>query len=294
MRVLIGGGTGFIGKALVGSLKQAGHDVTIISRTKAPGRITWNDITMSPLPECEAVVNLAGENILNPLRRWNKEFIHDLRQSRIETTKTLATKIADAAKPPKVFISSSAVGFYPTSETVEYTEDFPPSSSDTLTRLCSDWEDSANLPDDCKTRVVKVRIGVVLGRNGGVIQQTIWPYWLGLGGVIGSGKQYFPWLHLDDMTGIIMHALVNDHVTGVLNAVAPEIVTNEGFTKEYARALWRPAIIPAPSFVFNLVYGKERAKLLLEGQKVIPKRTLELGYCYKFPQLKGALANIIN
>ena len=96
------------------------------------------------------------------------------------------------------------------------------------------------------------------------------------------------------MTGIITHALVNDHVTGVLNAVAPEIVTNDGFTKEYARALWRPAIIPAPSFVFNLVYGKERAKLLLEGQKVIPKRTLDLGYCYKFPQLKRALANIIN
>lgn len=294
MKVLVGGGTGFIGKALVGTLKQAGHDVTIISRTKAPGRISWNDVSKSPLPKCDAVVNLAGENILNPLRRWNEGFLHDLRQSRIETTKTLARKIADATNPPKVFVSSSAVGYYPPSDTMEYTEDCPPSSFDTLAQLCSDWEDSANLPDGCNTRVVKIRIGVVLGRNGGVIQQTIWPYWLGLGGVIGSGKQYFPWIHLDDMTGIITHALDNEHVAGVLNGVAPEIVTNEGFTKEYARALWRPAVIPAPSFVFNLIYGNERAKLLLEGQKVIPKRTLELGYKFKFPQLKGALANIVS
>lgn len=293
MRVLVGGGTGFIGKALVRSLKQAGHEVTIISRSKAPGRITWSEISKSPLPECEAVVNLAGENILNPLKRWNETFIQELRQSRVESTKALARKIADATKPPKVFVSSSAVGYYPPSDTVEYTEDSPPSSADTLTRLCNDWEDSAKLPDDCETRLVTIRIGVVLGRDGGVIQQTIWPYWLGLGGIIGSGKQYFPWIHIDDMTGLITHALDNDHVSGVLNGVAPEVATNESFTKEYASALWRPAILPAPSFVFNLVYGHERAKLLLEGQKVIPKRTQELGYKFKFPELKAALANIV-
>ena len=112
--------------------------------------------------------------------------------------------------------------------------------------------------------------------------------------MIGSGKQYFPWIHIDDMTGIITHALENDHVTGVLNGVAPEIVTNERFTKEYASALWRPAIIPTPSFVFNLVFGHERAKLLLEGQKVIPKRTLELGYKFKYPELKEALEDIVS
>lgn len=293
MRVIVGGGTGFIGKALVDTLKRKGHEVTIISRTQAPGRITWNEISKTPLPECEAVVNLAGENILNPLKRWNEEFIKELRNSRLETTSTLARKIAEARNPPKVFVSSSAVGYYPPSETVEYTEDSSPSSANELTRLCNDWENSAELPEGCKTRLVKFRIGVVMGRTGGIIQQSIWPFWFGLGGIIGSGKQYFPWIHIDDMTGMIVHALENDHVTGVLNGVAPEIVTNERFTKEYASALWRPAILPTPAFVVNFIFGQERGKLLLEGQKVIPKRTLELGYKFQFPEIKSALANIV-
>lgn len=275
------------------TLKRKGHEVTIISRTQAPGRITWNEISKTPLPECEAVVNLAGENILNPLKRWNEEFIKELRNSRLETTSTLARKIAEARNPPKVFVSSSAVGYYPPSETVEYTEDSSPSSANELTRLCNDWENSAELPEGCKTRLVKFRIGVVMGRTGGIIQQSIWPFWFGLGGIIGSGKQYFPWIHIDDMTGMIVHALENDHVTGVLNGVAPEIVTNERFTKEYASALWRPAILPTPAFVVNFIFGQERGKLLLEGQKVIPKRTLELGYKFQFPEIKSALASIV-
>lgn len=293
MRVLVGGGTGFIGRALVEALKRKGHEVTIISRSQAPGKITWSEIAKLPLPECEAVVNLAGENILNPLKRWNEGFLQTLRDSRIETTKTLAKKISEASNPPKVFVSSSAVGYYPPSDTTEYTEDSPPSSADALTTLCADWEKSAKLPDGCKTRLVTLRIGVVLGRGGGVIQQTIWPFWFGLGGVLGSGKQYFPWIHVDDMTGIIFHALENDHVTGVLNAVAPQVVTNESYTKEYAGALWRPAILPTPSFAINFIFGQDRGKILLEGQKVIPKRTLEMGYKFQYPELKQALAEIV-
>lgn len=278
---------------MVEALKRKGHEVTIISRTQAPGKITWSEISKSPLPECEAVVNLAGENILNPLKRWNEGFLQKLRDSRIETTKTLARKISEASNPPKVFVSSSAVGYYPPSDTKEYTEDSPPSSADALTTLCADWENSAKLPDGCETRLVTLRIGVVLGRGGGVIQQTIWPFWLGLGGILGSGKQYFPWIHLDDMTGIIFHALENDHVTGVLNAVAPQVVTNESYTKEYAGALWRPAIFPTPSFAINFIFGQDRGKILLEGQKVIPKRTLETGYKFHYPELKQALAEIV-
>lgn len=278
---------------MVEALKRKGHEVTIISRSQAPGKITWSEIAKLPLPECEAVVNLAGENILNPLKRWNEGFLQTLRDSRIETTKTLAKKISEASNPPKVFVSSSAVGYYPPSDTAEYTEDSPRSSADALTTLCADWEKSAKLPDGCKTRLVTLRIGVVLGRGGGVIQQTIWPFWFGLGGVLGSGKQYFPWIHVDDMTGIIFHALENDHVTGVLNAVAPQVVTNESYTKEYAGALWRPAILPTPSFAINFIFGQDRGKILLEGQKVIPKRTLEMGYKFQYPELKQALAEIV-
>ena len=229
------------------------------------------------------------------------------------------------------------LGYYPPSDTKEYTEDSPPSSADALTTLCADWENSAKLPDGCETRLVTLRIGVVLGRGGGVIQQTIWPFWLGLGGkntfyysthcilhwfrhcliwkniipssengtkiisffhpfisgILGSGKQYFPWIHLDDMTGIIFHALENDHVTGVMNAVAPQVVTNESYTKEYAGALCRPAILPTPSFAINFIFGQDRGKILLEGQKVIPKRTLEMGYKFHYPELKQALAEIV-
>ena len=124
-----------------------------------------------------------------------------------------------------------------------------------------------------------------------------WLYWFFsihfFSGIIGSGKQYFPWIHVDDVTGIIFHALENDHVAGVLNAVAPEVVTNERFTKDYAGVLWRPAILPTPSFAINCIFGQERGKLLLEGQKVIPKRTLELGYKFQYPELKPALADIV-
>lgn len=131
-------------------------------------------------------------------------------------------------------------------------------------------------------------IGVVLGRESGMIQQIYLPFFLGLGGRIGSGQQWFPWIHVQDIAGIFAYAIMNDHVTGILNGVAPQTATNLDFTKTFAGELWRPAVFPVPGFVFNWVYGEERAKVILEGQKVIPKRTLELGYKFVYPDLKSA------
>lgn len=294
MKVLVGGGTGFIGKSVKRALEEDGHEVTVISRSAGRGKITWDDISKNGLPECQAVVNLAGENLLNPLRRWNAAFKEDVRKSRIKTTRLLATKIAESSSPPEVFVSSSAVGFYPPSSTVKYTEDSPPSQADWMSRLCVDWEDSAKLPDGCKTRLVTVRIGVVLGHEGGVIQNTIWPFWFGVGGRLGSGQQYFPWIHVRDLAGIFSYAMVNQHVTGILNGVSPQVATNEVFTAEFASALHRWAILPVPSFALSLMLGGERASVMLEGQHVSPVRTLETGYEFQFPELKDALIDIVS
>ncbi|KAK3702006.1 hypothetical protein QZH41_020328, partial [Actinostola sp. cb2023] len=265
-----GGGTGFIGQRLQKTLKSKGHEVQIISRTKGIGRITWEEVALSGLPECQAVVNLAGELLLNPFKREG-----------LEVRDTITVSIL------------FHTGFYPPSELTEYTEDFPPSDTDVLTEICREWEASAQLPEGCNTRQVIVRIGVVLGKEGGILQQTIWPFWLGLGGVIGDGNQPFPWIHIQDICDIIVFAIENNHVTSVLNGVAPDLSTNRDFTKELASALCRPALFPVPAFAVNAVFGSERGAVMLQGPKVIPQRTLQLGYKFKFSDLKSAIANAI-
>ncbi|XP_028409908.1 epimerase family protein SDR39U1-like [Dendronephthya gigantea] len=294
-KVLVGGGNGFIGSALCSALRKRGYEVILLSRTPGHAKITWSDLKRNnELPECDAVINLAGENISNPLKRWNEDFKALIRQSRVETNDILTELIKKAAKPPNVWISSSAIGFYPTSETAEYTEDAPPEPEhDFFTKICCDWEDSAVLPSDHPSRHVTLRIGLVLGRDGGAFKSLVWPFWFGVGGVIGSGKQIMSWIHIADMVGILIHALENNNVHGILNATAPQPVSNSEFTTELASALWRPAIIPVPAFAVNMIYGHERALLLLEGQKVIPKRTIESGYSFLFPDIKSCLLNIV-
>ncbi|XP_043914791.1 epimerase family protein SDR39U1 [Protopterus annectens] len=296
MRVLIGGGSGFVGRALTRLLKSRGHDITLISRHPGPNRITWDDLSSKGLPPCEAAVNLAGENVLNPLRRWNDEFIKEVTSSRIDTTKALVKAILGAEKPLKVWILVTGVGYYRPSLSAEYTEESPGGDFDFLSRLVTDWETAACLPDAAgsQTRQVIVRSGVVLGKDGGAIKQMIWPFWMGLGGTIGSGCQYFPWIHVDDLAGILAHCIEDERVTGVLNGVSPNPCTNSDFTKAFASALWRPAFFPLPSFVVNAVFGPERGVMLLDGQKVFPKHTLETGYNYIYADIASALKNIVS
>ncbi|XP_073924383.1 epimerase family protein SDR39U1 isoform X2 [Castor canadensis] len=245
MRVLVGGGTGFVGTALTQLLKARGHEVTLVSRQPGPGRITWDELTRSGLPSCDAVVNLAGQNILNPLRRWNETFQKEVLSSRLETTEMLAKAIAKAPQPPQAWILVTGVG-------------------------------------------------VVLGRGGGAIGHMLLPFRLGLGGPIGSGHQFFPWIHIGDLAGILTHALEAGHVHGVLNGVAPaSTTTNAEFAQALGAALGRPAFIPVPSTVVQAVFGRERAIMLLEGQKVVPRRTLATGYQYSFPELGTALKEVV-
>ncbi|XP_033626771.1 epimerase family protein SDR39U1-like isoform X2 [Asterias rubens] len=294
MLVLLGGGSGFIGTAVKRLLTQRGHSVLLVSRTPGKDKISWDRLKSKGLPACDAVVSLSGENILNPLKRWTEEFQKEVTDSRVKTTATLVKAIAEANKPPTVFVSSSAVGYYAPSLTDEYTEDSHGGHANELARLCAAWEESSILPETHDhVRHVTVRIGLVLGRGGGAIEQMIWPFRLGVGGVLGSGNQYFPWIHIDDIAGIFVHAIENPNTPAILNGVAPSPITNREFTKAFASALWRPAIIPAPGFAIKTVFGSERAVMLLEGQKVIPKRTIESGYEFKFPDIEGAVKNIV-
>ncbi|XP_020286225.1 epimerase family protein SDR39U1 isoform X2 [Pseudomyrmex gracilis] len=243
------------------------------------------------LPEnTSAVINVAGQNVLDPMQRWSPGFKQNVRNSRVKTTKALA----DAIKNTKVesFVTISGVAYYKPNDTV-YTEESKCEPYDFLSKLTHDWEEAAQLPKDCDVRQVTIRSGVVLGKTGGMIKQIYLPFFLGLGGPIGTGNQYMPWIHIDDLVNMFMFTLKNKDVQGVLNGVAPQLVTNMEFTKTFAAAMRRPAFIPLPSFVLQILFSDERAKIMLEGQKVKPKRVTELGFKYQYPDIKSACKQLV-
>ncbi|XP_043287539.1 epimerase family protein SDR39U1 isoform X2 [Venturia canescens] len=247
------------------------------------------ELARNGLPkDTTAVINVAGQNILDPTRRWTTGFRQNVWNSRVETTKALsrAVTFTDAKK----FVNISGVAYYPPNGK-EYTEDDKCKPYDYLSELCHAWEAAAKLPDGCKTNQVTIRSGVVLGRTGGMIAQTIWPFFFGLGGPLGSGEQFMPWIHIEDLVYLFIWALRND-VGPVLNGVAPQLVRNKEFAKAFASAMWRPAIIPLPKFVLNLIFNEERAKIMTEGQKVLPKRVLESGFEFEYPDIKKACTQV--
>ncbi|XP_033925925.1 epimerase family protein SDR39U1 isoform X2 [Melopsittacus undulatus] len=231
----------------------------------------------------------------SPFPRWGDAFCREIIRSRVETTKTLAKAIADAEQPPHAWVVVTGVGYYRPSPTAEYTEDSPGGDFDFFSRLVSSWEAAALIPGS-PTRGVVVRSGVVLGQGGGAISQMIWPFRLGLGGPVGSGLQPFPWIHIRDLAGIVCHALETEGLRGVFNGVSPSspATSNGIFARELAAALGRPAVLPMPAWAVRAVFGAERAVMLLEGQKVVPKHTLESGYSFIFPDLPSALKDIVS
>ena len=296
-KVIIGGGSGFVGKEVCSLLRREGYDVIVISRKKFDSRvITWDEIKLQGLPEKTlAVVNLAGQNLLDPLKRWNPSFMELVRESRIQTAKSLKDAIVkrhDAGLDvPDVFVQITGVGLYPPGDnSIEYDENskIKEGEGGYMSRLVKDWEAAATLPPNVPTRNVFLRAGVVLGRNGGMIQQIFLPFYLGGGGRMGSGQQNMPWIHVKDVSGMILHSIENNHVKGALNATSPHIINNQAFVDAFASALWRPAYIPLPDFVWNIVFGEERASIITKGVTVIPKRTEEVGYKFRYPDIKSA------
>lgn len=290
--ILLGGGTGFIGTHLSRLLKKNGYGVKVVSRFSGPLNVSWKDISNQGIPDdIYGVINVAGANVLDPKKRWNDEFKNEVYKSRVDTNTILAEAIVKAPIKPNVFISISGVGIYKPDQNIEYNELTEVKGYDFLSDLCIKWEQAAQISQS-SCRHVNIRSGVVLARNGGMIQQLYIPFYMGLGGPVMPGTQYMPWIHMGDLCSLFIFCLENN-VNGVLNGVSPQIISNKEFSEAFATALGRPGIIPVPEFVMNLMFGKERASMITKGQKVVPKRVLEQGFQYKFPHISNALIDIV-
>ncbi|XP_005188301.1 epimerase family protein SDR39U1 [Musca domestica] len=292
---LIGGGTGFVGTRLAKHLAGQGYEVTVVSRMPGLKRITWHQLEKDGLPKgVTSVVNLAGQNVLDPSRRWTAGFKQNVWNSRINSGASLV-KAIEKAGGVEAFVNISGVSHYPPNENKVYTENDEVQGFDFMSRLCLEWEKAATLPDGVQnvTRGVKLRTGVVVGREGGMIQSIWIPFNLGVGGPMGTGKQILPWIHLEDLCRLIQHCLENKECKGVFNAVAPDIVTNGEFSKTFASALHRPCLFAVPEFVVDLMFGKDRSALLLSGAKIEPKHALDTGFEFKYPTAKLACQEVV-
>ena len=287
MRVLLTGGTGFIGSRLKVRLERAGHDVTLVSRGQA-GDVTWEpDAIRTAVRSSDAVIHLAGENVF--ARRWNVRQKHTLQASRIDTTRLLAEAAADSR--PRAFITASAIGYYGTSADQRFVAGDGP-GDDFLASLCVQWEAARQPAIDAGVRTATVRIGVVQGIGDGALQTMLLPFKLGLGGPVGHGRQWVSWIHIEDLVGMLAWLLENEDTHGEYNGTAPTPVSNRELATTLGRVLRRPAILPLPGFVLRIVLG-EVAELVLGGQHVTPGRAETDGFSFRFSELEPALRNLL-
>lgn len=282
--IAIGGGTGFIGRQFGELMSANGYNVMNVVRMPGVNNISWSALEVSGLPKrtC-AVVNCAGQQFMDFTKSWTPGFKQNVQNSRVYTTKALAKAINASQDKPKVYVVVTGVGAYEPSDEIKYDESSPTTGVDFFSRLVVEWERAAYV--DPPVRLVIIRSGAVLGRSGGMIKNMFLPFYLGVGGRIGSGRQYLPWIHIDDLTGLIKFAVENDNVKGILNGVAPQVITNEEFTQSFAKALGRPALFPIPEMMLNFLFNPERAMIMTKGQHVIPKRVLEYGFKYRYGEI---------
>ena len=297
MRILITGGTGFIGQALCPRLAAAGHEVVILTRQTVPRLPAGAAAFVNRLDEVaaesiQAVINLAGAPTA---ARWTEKYKRLLIDSRAGETAKLIEWMRRAPQPPETFISASAVGYYGDQGDREITEETPPAPGFTHD-LCVAWEKEAQKASEIglriRMRVCVMRIGVVLDRAGGALAKMLPAFRLGGGGRLGSGRQYFPWIHREDMAAICQWLLENREASGAYNACAPNPVTNAEFTRALGRALGRPTLLPMPAMALKLLFG-EMSALLLMSDRMVPKRLLEEGFKFRYPELEGALRAIL-
>jgi len=294
MKVLVTGSTGFIGSALVSALTAAGHQVTrLVRKLAGAGEVRWDPaagaIDTGGLEGHDAVVHLAGENIAG---RWTAAKKQRIRESRVNGTRLLAEALAKLSRRPRALVCASAIGYYGDRGEEKLREGSPPGKG-FLAEACVAWEAAAKPAADAGLRVVHLRIGVVLHPKGGALKQMLLPFKLGLGGVIGSGRQYMSWIALDDLIGIFQHALANDSLRGPANAVAPNPATNREFTKSLGQVLSRPTIFPMPAFAARLAFGEMADELLLASTRVEPARLAASGYSFAYPQLEATLRHLL-
>lgn len=299
MRVIITGGTGLIGSALAKSLLADGHEVIVLSRNPGSAKIQpgvrienwtarsgdgWSNLITSDT----AIVNLAGAGIGD--KRWSEDRKKLILESRVNAGAAVVDAIEKASEKPRVVIQSSAVGYYGTPGDQILTEDSP-AGEDFLADVCKEWEDSTQAVESMGVRRVIIRSGVVLSMDGGALPRMLLPFKLMVGGPIGDGKHWFPWIHIDDEIKAIRFLIENENAKGVFNVMAPNPLTNGDFTHEVGKVMQKPAVIPVPKLALQMMFG-EMAIMVIDGQRAVPKRLQEHNFEFVYPTVEPALKNL--
>jgi len=303
-RIVVAGGTGFLGRPLADALAREGYELAVLTRSapKASSNhgsvraVSWTpDGTVgawaSEIDGARGVINLAGESIA--ARRWTRAQKERILDSRLRATRSIVGAIKQAAAPPSVLVNGSAVGYYGPRGDEIVTEETR-AGSDFLASVCVQWEAEASHASSDRTRVVCIRTGLVIEKDGGALPQMLPPFKFGAGGPVGSGRQYWPWIHRDDWVALVMWTLRTVGVSGPVNATAPRPESNREFARALGRAMRRPAFVPAPGFALRLLLGEMADGLLLSGQRAVPQRAERAGFTFKYADLDAALRAIFN
>jgi uncharacterized protein (TIGR01777 family) len=307
MRVLVTGGTGFVGRPLVIALRSRGDEAVVVSRRPRPGEVGWDAIERE-IERADAVVHLAGEPIADG--RWTKERLQRIRASRVEPTQAIARAIERSAHKPRVLVSASAVGIYGMRDDDKELDESAPPADDVLASIVVEWEKAAGAAREAGVRVVHPRIGIVLGRDGGALARMAVPFRWFVGGPLGNGRQWISWIHLVDAVRALLFAIDCDGtfpgstgpppakvpsavLAGPVNVVAPEPVTMQTLAQSIARALHRPAALRVPPFALELALGRGLAQALLTGQRAVPRKLNAAGFAFRFPGIQEACADLL-
>jgi hypothetical protein len=301
MRILVTGATGFVGQRLVEEFRRQGHTLAALSRDPESAKrrlpaldqaFGWNPLQELPPAEAfsgiDAVVHLAGETVTG---RWTEDKMQLIRDSRVVGTANLIKAMVRLETRPQVMVSASAIGYYGDRGEEELTEDSAP-GNDFLAGVCQEWEKEAGKVEWGGVRSARVRVGIVLGPGGGALGAMLLPFKLGAGGPLGSGRQWWSWVHRDDLVGLILHLIEHPDFSGAVNGTAPEAVRQKDFAKALGRVLWRPAVLPAPAFALKLALGGFSAELL-SSKRVLPRNASGLGFRFRYPQLEAALRQVL-
>lgn len=301
-RIIITGATGLIGRKLSQKLYEAENQIIVFSRNASSAKkilkkdfvyIDWdyrkNDKWIESISSADAIVHLAGINLF--AKRWNKTFKEEILASRKETTKALVDAVKQSKTKPKVFVSASGVGYYGDCGD-KLLDENSPVGNDFLAEVCKVWESEAAEIEQAGVRRVSVRTGIVLSKEDGALKRMLLPFKLFIGGPLGNGKQWFPWIHIDDIVGVYFHAIENQNISGAVNAASPNICTMKEFANTLGKVLHRPTLFPVPEFALKIAIG-EAGKVVLMSQRVIVNKLLESGYKFKFENLEEALRNLL-
>jgi uncharacterized protein len=293
-RILISGASGLIGSAVVSALESHGHEVTRLVRhpTGNGNELQWDpmhEVSPELVSGYDALIHLSGESVAG---RWTAEKKGRIRESRLVSTNNLSRALAKAERPPRIFICASAIGYYGSRGDEILTEESPPGTG-FLPEVCREWEAATESAERVGIRTANLRFGIVLSPYGGALKEMLLPFRLGLGGKIGSGRQWYSWIHIGDAVSAVMHILQEESFRGPINMTAPTPVTNAEFTKTLGSALQRPTILAVPTFAAKLAFGEFAEEGLLASARVIPKRLGDSGFEFRYPELRPALAQLL-